>query len=103
MHPFFEQAGDNYTQETFRWWGNPIEFVLPASNAVVDITVPLTPDQWSDVYGVIGTNALAGFQAALKNTQNVGMTFGGGCFAGHGLNINPGATYQLLVLSYGIQ
>jgi hypothetical protein len=86
------------SQPTYRWWSNPVSFPLaPVMN--MTLTVPLTPDQWSDVNGQFGnTNAqtLAGFKAALAQVGAVGMTFGGGCFFGHGVYLDSGsATFNL--------
>jgi len=41
----------------------------------------------------------AAFRAALQNVGNIGMTFGGGCLAGHGVNIN-GGTARFSLTSY---
>jgi hypothetical protein len=73
-------------------FGAPAEalFKQPTSDNVT-MTVPLTPDQWSSVYGKPGNlnaTTLAGFHDALTNLGHVGMTFGGGYFAGHGVNVS---------------
>jgi hypothetical protein len=68
------------------------------------MTVPLTPDQWSSVYGKPGNlnaTTLAGFHDALTNLGHVGMTFGGGCFAGHGVNVSGGSA-RFALISYSI-
>ncbi len=60
------------------------------------ITVPLTPDQWSSVLGKKGSAAPLEFAEALRGVDKVGMTFGGGCFFGHGVNVSGGeATFTL--------
>lgn len=84
-----QRAGDNLTQEYYRWWSNPI--ALELKHGAFSVTVNLSPGQWSDVYGKEGNSsasATAGFLAALTNVGNLGMTFGGGCFFGHGVNIS---------------
>jgi hypothetical protein len=56
------------------------------------------------VYGKSGDDdatALAGFQDALGNLGRVGMTFGGGCFFGHGVNVS-GGTARFALISYTI-
>jgi hypothetical protein len=62
--------------------------------------VPLSPGSWSSVFGASGTasaEATAGFADTLRNVANVGMTFGGGCFAGHGAYVSSGtATFYLV-------
>ena len=64
----------------------------------------LTPDQWSSVYGKTGNydaTALAGFRDALANLGHIGMTFGGGCFFGHGVNVS-GGTARFVLIGYTI-
>jgi len=56
------------------------------------------------MYGKSGDDdatALAGFQDALGNLGRVGMTFGGGCFFGHGVNVS-GETARFALISYTI-
>lgn len=102
---YFERKGDNGTADYYRWWANPTSYTLAATNGVVTMTVSLTPDQWSSVYGDFGNSssaALAGFQAALANLEDVGFTLGGGCFFGHGVNVS-GGTAQFIVDSFTVQ
>ena len=101
---FLERKNDDFSQEFYRWWANPIGYELQATPADVTLTVPLTPDQWSSVYGKAGSYdaaALAGFQDALRNLGHIGMTFGGGCFFGHGVNVS-GGTARFALMSYTI-
>jgi len=102
---FLERKDDDFSQEFYRWWSNPMVYDLQPTPGDVTMTVPLTPDQWSSVYGKVGNlNATtqAGFQDALANLGNIGMTFGGGCFFGHGVNIS-GGTARFVLVSYAIQ
>jgi len=95
-------AWTNSAGDTFRWWSNPIAYELAGGSAT--LTVPLTGDQWSTVYGRFGNSdadAAAGFQASLLHTGLAGGTFGGGCFFGHGVNVS-GGTAQFQLLSYSI-
>jgi hypothetical protein len=58
--------------------------------------VPLRGDQWTDVNGMTCVQQPEGFAAALAHPANVGMKFGGGCFAGHGAFIDSGtATFTV--------
>jgi hypothetical protein len=95
---FFQRAGDDMSgagqHEFYRWWSNPISYVLAIGSAT--LTVPLTPDQWSSVYGKFGIENPAMFQAALENAGAVGVTFGGGCFMGHGVNVIGGSATFIL-------
>lgn len=88
-----------------RWWSNPTSFQLAAGP--FGLTVPLNPDlnQWSDVYGhhiADSPEARAGFLAALKNAAALGVTFGGGCFFGHGVAVT-GGTAQFTLTGYSVQ
>lgn len=98
-----QTAGPYTSDEYERWWSNPVHAVLQAGQWT--ITAPLTPDQWSDVYGHFGTDspqALAGWQAVVANPQVIGMTFGGGCFFGHGVEVTGGSA-EFELLSYSVQ
>ena len=65
------------------------------------LTIPLRPHHWSSVFGKVGdqdTTTIAGFDQALENANYLGVTFGGGCFFGHGVNIS-GGTAQFKILN----
>ncbi len=64
-----------------RYWSNPLEIIL--APGPFTLTVPLTPDQWSNVNGIPGTKTLDGFNSVLHHCGVVGMTFGA-MFFGHG-------------------
>jgi hypothetical protein len=86
-----------------RWWSNPVAYKLEAGS--ITLTIPLTPDRWSSVFGKFGNSspeALAGFQTALQNVTGLGLTFGGGCFFGHGVYINEG-TARFTLTHYEVQ
>lgn len=93
-----------------RWWSNPTTIFL--ADGEFEVTVPLTPDRWSSVYGAFGNSspeALAGFTDAV-NRQFVftGMTFGGGSFFGHGVRLDDtqpgheGDEFRFELLKYEI-
>ena len=89
---FIQRQGDTLEadHEFYRWWSKA---AAKLTAGTVTLTVPLMPDQWMSVLGKAGNLdqiATAGFHAALRNVGNIGMTFGGGCFAGHGVNISSG-------------
>jgi hypothetical protein len=101
---FLERKNDDLSQEFYRWWANSAIYDLQPTSENVTMTVPLTPDQWSSVYGKPGNlnaTTLAGFHDALTNLGHVGMTFGGGCFAGHGVNVSGGSA-RFALISYSI-
>jgi hypothetical protein len=95
-----ERTGDTgLHQRYYRWWSRDFSYQLQPTNGSLTLTVPLTPDQWSSVLGEVGKTsaaATAGFADTLKNVGGIGMTFGGGCFAGHGVYLNSGnATFTV--------
>lgn len=89
---YLERIDNNYYDDFQRWWSNPVSFQLKAGG-LTTISVPLKPDQWSSVLGARGSdnaNATNGFKATLSNPKAIGLTFGGGCFFGHGVNVSGG-------------
>jgi hypothetical protein len=93
---FLQRRGDNMTgrgaMRYYRWWANPQAFKL--ENGAMTLTVPLSPSEWSSVYGEKGDSSPAatkGFQDALADLSAVGLTFGGGNFFGHGVRVSAGA------------
>jgi hypothetical protein len=48
---------------------------------------------WSDYYGHFGNDPAyaAGFQAALGNVTDIGVSFGGGCFFENGVGTTDGS------------
>jgi len=87
-----EHAGDaGLNNPVYRWWSNPVAYTLQNSASGVVVTAPLTADQWSDVNGQLGSANTAAFADALSNVGAVGMTFGGGCFYGHGVYLDSGS------------
>jgi hypothetical protein len=90
VRPFI-LADNDWSSEYGRWWSNPTAYLLAAGSTT--LTIPFAPDQWSDVYGHVGNYdpaAEAGFAHATTNLSNVGVTFGGGCFFGHGVFVTGG-------------
>ena len=85
---FFQRKGDDLSAvgdlQYYRWWSTKGYELAPGAGELV---VAVTPDQWTSVYG---KQDPVQFQAALDNVDNVGMTFGGGCFYGHGVNVTNG-------------
>lgn len=85
--------------DSARQWSNPIAIELALGTFTA--TTPLTLDQWSDAAGVRGVDNLSGFSATLSHPGMIGMTFGGGCFFGHGVNVS-GGTARLSLLDFRI-
>jgi len=96
VRPFL-WANNNGNGAYDRWWSNPQSFLLADGSAT--ITVPLSPGSWSSVNGQFGdadSVARFNFDKALLNVSRLGVTFGGGCSFGHGINVRGGsATFQL--------
>ena len=91
VRPFL-WANDNGNGDYDRWWSNTRSFTLAAGTGT--ITVPLTADAWSSVNGKVGNAdgpTTFAFDKALLNVSRLGLTFGGGCSFGHGINVSGGA------------
>jgi hypothetical protein len=93
---FLQRRGDDMTgrgaMRYYRWWANPQAFKLEPG--ALTLTVPLSPAEWSSVFGEKGDTSPAAtraFEAALADLANVGLTFGGGLFFGHGVRVSAGA------------
>jgi hypothetical protein len=89
VHLYMQRRGDNLTaaMAAYRWFSRAtIALVGPMQ---FELTVALDARQWIDVNGRSGDQAA--FAAARSDLQAAGLTFGGGCFAGHGVNIDKGS------------
>lgn len=96
-------ANNNGNGAHDRWWSNPRSF--PLADGRVTIAVPLEPGAWSNVNGQFGNAdsvARFNFDKALLNVSRLGVTFGGGCSFGHGINVRGGSATFLLT-GYAIQ
>jgi hypothetical protein len=85
---FLQQRGDTLTaQEPYkRWWSLPY---VELREGEFTLSVPLSPDQWTSVFGQSGAEVPNEFNAAISNVENLGFTFGG-TFAGHGVFVTDG-------------
>ena len=83
FRPILERTGDTLTvdKENYRWWSSP-PVKLVGDGQVHKISYAL---QWSNWTSVFGKKNQAEFDATMKDLMGVGITFGGGCFAGHGV------------------
>ena len=101
VRPFI-WANRNSFGEFDRWWSNPGN--LPLGPGSATLKVQLEPDRWSSVNGKLGnadSAAQAGFSNALKNVSSLGLTFGGGYFFGHGINVQGGSA-RFAIVSYQV-
>jgi hypothetical protein len=79
-----QHTNDDWVTYYYRWFSNArLELTAGSGN----FAIPLTIDQWADVMG--GTDA-SRFADTLSHLANFGVVFGGGCAAGHGLNVANG-------------
>jgi hypothetical protein len=103
FRPILERQGDmlSASQEFYRWWSSD-KVKLVADGRIHTLSVPLTPDRWGSVFGKNGTQAPTEFATSLQNLMGVGITFGGGCFAGHGVYVTGGKA-RFTLLNYQIQ
>lgn len=99
---FFFQGNTNgpfaYTKY---WWSTPVSVQLAnlADGIPKTIMVHVQSGLWSDYNGQFDA---AGFDAAAKDVQTIGLSFGGGCFFENGVGIVPGTgsgSFQLLNIS----
>lgn len=89
---FFETSNAGGFDETHYWWSNPV--AAPLANGSVSLPpVPLTGANWSDFYGHFGDDPqyAAGFNAAVSNVTEIGVSFGGGCFFENGVGTTNGS------------
>jgi hypothetical protein len=96
MHLFLERQADDLTKEFYRWWADVRYEFGSKDNQTVTITVPMTFDHWTSVFG---RHDDAEFGDTLNNLAFVGLTFGGNSFAGHGVNMASGSA-SLVLLDY---
>jgi hypothetical protein len=103
-----QQKGDDLSgtngKQYFRWWSNSAAYQLASGRA--HLRASLTDlSQWTSVFGEkANANAAAasGFRQAMANLGNVGFSFGGGCFYGHGVRVSGGAA-RFAVASYAVK
>lgn len=105
FHPFFMVRGYNLSSANDRWWGSISGFNMDGYNSggydlgsrdnqVLVMSIPLTSDNWSNVYGKHDSTA---FAAALANVGWFGLTFGGQFFWGHGVAMASGSAKFVLI------
>jgi len=101
VYLFFQQGEALDNNEFHRWWSvTPFPLSISAPMTEDLLSVQLDPSKWSSVFGKVGNSsndATKGFNKAIANVSRIGMTFGGGCNAGHGVAVKSGsATFKLL-------
>lgn len=86
MSLYLQKAGDNMLDEFGRWWSSQRIALVAGQSFSLDL--PTSDPSWGSVYGK--TQAAGGVSLPSIVMQAVGVTFGGGCFAGHGAYANGG-------------
>jgi len=110
FHVYVQTSDANNCKELFgicnppqlRWWSNPAKFTLVDTGGQVELHVPLTPENWSETDGQPATDPIyyPYWVQTMNNPKWVGMTFGGGCCFGHGVNVTlqPGVAVPTFTL-----
>lgn len=105
---FFWQTGGVNTGND-RWWSNAS--VVQLAPGDVTISTSFDTSLWSSTFGHVANEDstwTANFLAALAQSEFVGMTLGGGCFAGHGVSVDDvqsgheSDTFRFTVMDYHI-
>jgi hypothetical protein len=107
---YLQRIGDDLSGagpfEFYRWWSrDPAFFELNSGGGDGALQVDLAPDKWISVQGRAGDtddSTKAGFGAAISNLSAIGLTFGGGCFYGHGVNIS-GESARFVLTGFSAQ
>jgi len=97
---YLQQQGDTLTaaDEFKRWWSHKIPL-----NPQGEASVVVSPENWIQVFGKRGSDFPQQFQAAMSNLANVGFTFGGRHFAGHGIYVKQGrGSIRFVLKEYSI-
>ncbi len=83
---YFQTTKAGGFDPTQYWWAHTTGAQQLAPGTFT-VTTTVTPDQWSDWSGKMGTDSLAsaGFAAAAANVTGIGLSFGGGCFFENGV------------------
>tara|TARA_R110000868_G_scaffold143263_3_gene361212 strand:- start:1571 stop:2158 length:588 start_codon:yes stop_codon:yes gene_type:complete len=89
VRPFIFSHRNDWSGEFSRWWSNPERMLL--QQGTVSLSIPLTPDRWSSVFGKRGTAVPADFNSALSDVSSLGVTFGSDCAFGHGVSVTNGS------------
>lgn len=103
---FIHQAGDNLSgigvYEFYRWFDMTDQQPLSLGDHVM--VAPLDPARWVSVYGKKGDDpaAVSGWAGALANPGTIGIGFGGGCFAAHGVAVTSGSA-RFTIQGIGVQ
>lgn len=102
---FFSSSASTYNlniataKEDNYWWSHVGVSVITNNLGTVSFSDNLDPSHWSNANGHLASNRLAGFNQAVANVRQIGLSFGGGSFFDVGVALNNGtgpATFTLL-------
>lgn len=103
---FIQRAGDDFSGagqfQQYRYWSaRAVRELAPGSHA---LRAMIDPAQWTDIYGKSGSDYPERFRQALQNAARVGITFGGGCFYGHGVfNADSNSTARFTIDAFSVE
>jgi len=93
---YFQECGDDGVSNWKRWWSNPYSAKL-GPGGTYTLIVPLTPKNWSSLYGGWGTENPKEFYKAVNNTCKEGFAYGDQFGFAHGAWLTIGAAkFKLL-------
>lgn len=92
-HIMVQQQGDTLQSDDGRWW---FDAAIKLIDGPFSLPVTFTADYWTNVVGQRGTDRPTQWQTAMSNPGHIGLTFGGGCFFGHGAWLSAGAARFIL-------
>jgi hypothetical protein len=103
-----QEKGDDLSgtngKQYFRWWSNSEAYQL--APGLANLRASLTDlSQWTSVLGEKANGSAAaatGLKQAMANLGNVGFSFGGGCFYGHGVRLSSGGA-RFAVTRYAVK
>jgi hypothetical protein len=92
-----QRKNDNMYGSDNRYWSNPV--AIPLLPGGFSVRIKVEGGQWTNVDGSFNED---GFDKTLQNMGNIGLTFGGGCFFGHGVNVSGGGA-KFVVTEFAIR
>lgn len=100
FRPFIKTNAWDINFQFDRWWSDT-RYVLK-DDPMIRLKVSLDPSTWFAVDGTRADDpiALPSFRAAIACPSFVGLTFGGGYFAGHGVNVSGGSAHLDVIQFY---
>lgn len=98
MTLYIQKVNDNGLDEFGRWWAFSSRIEMKPGQG--DFSISTSDSGWTSVYGK--TQAQGGVSLPSLVAGAVGVTFGGGCFAGHGAYVS-GGTASLKASLFSVQ